>query len=267
MTSLLLLLPIGYLVICAILYFQQDSMVFVPSRYSSSEMDARAAAEGFEPWTNAKGERIGWQSKEGNPDAVLLVFNGNGGCALDRTYYREFVRNHPGDWKTFLLEYPGYGAREGTPSEGSVTAAAVEAVDTLAAAPGRKIWLLGESLGSGTASATVKARPEKIAGLLLVTPFNSLVAAAANHYPWLPVSLLLKTRFDSEKNLANYPGPVAFFLSAKDTVVPAALGRKLYEGYGGRKRLWIDDEGNHDVSGLLGREWADIVRWLKASDS
>ena len=267
MTAVLLLLPLGYLVICAILYFQQDHLVFLPSRYSSPEMENRAQGEGFEPWTNAQGERIGWQSKQGNRNDVLLVFNGNGGCALDRSYYREYVRNHPGDWKIFLLEYPGYGSREGRPSEESVTAAAVEAVDTLAVAPGRKIWLLGESLGSGTASATVKARPEKITGLLLVTPFNSLVAAAANHYPWLPVSLLLKTRFDSEKNLANYPGPVAFFLSANDTTVPAALGRKLYEGYGGRKRLWIDPEGNHDVSGLLDKEWAEIARWLAGGKS
>ena len=60
---------------------------------------------------------------------------------------------------------------------------------------------------------------------------------------------------------------MAFFLSANDTTVPAALGRKLYEGYGGRKRLWIDPEGNHDVSGLLDKEWAEIARWLAGGKS
>jgi len=259
----LLLFPLGYLVICAILYFQQDSMVFLPARNSFAQLEKKAATEGFEPWLSAKGERIGWQSQEGNPDNVLLVFNGNGGYALDRAFYREFSRDRAGGWKTFLLEYPGYGSRTGQPSEKSLTAAALEAVDTLAAVPDRKIWLLGESLGSGTASATVAARPEKIAGLLLVTPFNSLVAAAANHYPWLPVSLLLKTRFDSEKNLAKYPGPVAFLLSEKDTIVPAVLGQKLYDGYQGRKRLWIDPESDHDVFGLLDAEWPKIVQWLQ----
>ncbi len=261
-----LLLPIGYLVICAILYFQQDNMVFLPSRYSFAQLEERANAEGFAPWMNVRGERIGWQSKLGNSENVLLVFNGNGGCALDRSYYREYGRGSSGDWKTFLLEYPGYGSREGRPSEEALTEAALEAVDALAATPGRKIWVLGESLGSGTACVAVKARPENIAGLLLVTPFNSLVAAAARHYPWLPVSFLLRTRFDSEKNLANYPGPVAFFLGAKDVTVPAALGQKLYDGYSGRKRLWVDPEGNHDVSGLLEAQWPEIAGWLEEWD-
>lgn len=261
--TLLLLIPIGYLAICAILYFVQDRMVFLPSRNTAEQLDERSKKRGFEPWLNAKGERIGWQSVKGSTDNVLLVFNGNGGCAIDRAYYREYCEESPGDWKTYLLEYPGYGTRDGAPSEKSVTAAAVEAIDTLAT-PGRKIWLLGESLGSGTACAAIKARGEKIAGLMLVTPFNSVVAAAAGRYPWLPISLLLRTRFESDKNLARYPGPVAILLAAKDTTVPAALGQKLYDGYEGRKRLWIEPEGNHDVSPLLDTEWPRIVEWLQA---
>jgi pimeloyl-ACP methyl ester carboxylesterase len=262
MLYLLILIPIGYLGIGIYLYFCQDSLIFFPSRIPTSQMLPQAEAEGFEPWLNADGECIGWQSKEGSPEDVLLVFHGNGGVALDGRWYRERARS-AGNWKTFLMEYPGYGNRDGIPSEKSFTEAGVEALDLLAQMPGRRIWMLGGSLGSGTASATVARRPDKVAGLLLVTPFNSLVATAAHHYPWFQISLFLRTRFDSEKNLSGYSGPVAFLVSANDTTVPATLGRKLYDGYAGRKRLWIDPEGDHDVSGLENARWPEIVAWLQ----
>jgi uncharacterized protein len=264
MIFLLLLVPLGYLFLCIYLYVQQDKMVFSPSRESIEESERLAAGEGFSSWRNAAGELMGWRSNAGDPDNVLLVMNGNAGTALDRSHYGTYCRNETSNWKTFLLEYPGYGSREGRPSEESLTDAACEAVDLLAVAPGRRIWLLGESLGSGTASATVRKRPDKIAGVILVTPFNSLVAAAAGHYPWMPVTLLLKTRFASDKNLVGYPGPVAFFLGANDRTVPAVLGQELYDGYGGRKRLWIDPEGTHNVSALVSYEWPELVQWLEA---
>jgi len=257
---LVLLLPVfAYLAVGGLLYFGQDALVFAAARQPAPQMEARARAEGFEPWLNAAGEPIGWQSVDGNPAEVLLVFHGNGGHALMDTVFHRICRKHAQDWKLFLMEYPGYGCREGTPSEDSLTRAAVEAVDLLASQPGRRIRLLGYSLGSGVACATVRERPDKITGLFLLTPFNSLVDTAAFHYPWVPVSSFLKTRFDSQKNLADYPGPVCFIVAAKDTVVPAALGQKLYEGYPGRKSLWIEPERDHDATGVLDAEWSEIV--------
>ena len=264
MLNLLLIIPLGYLVICAILYFQQDRMVFVPTTGTEADMDAEAFAQGFEPWKNAAGQRIGWQSVEGSSDNALLICNGNGGNALGRTYYRDYCRNRELGWKTYLLEYPGYGARPGSPSEKSVVSAAVDAIDTLSAHPGTKIWLIGESLGSGVASAALAQRPDKIAGLMLVTPFDSLFSAAGYHYPWLPVSLLLRTRLNSAENLKSYPGPVAFLVGEKDRTVPAVLGKKLYESYSGRKRLWTAPAAGHDVSDLVQQEWPQILAWMQA---
>ncbi len=261
---LLILLAIGYIAVCVVLYIKQDAMVFDPRRESFEEMEAEARGRGFEPWLNAKGERIGWQSTEGNEDQVLLGFSGQAGNALDLCFLRDCCKREESNWKTYLMEYPGYGSREGKPSEKAFTAAAVEAVDMLTAMPGRKIWLVGQSMGSGTACATVRERGTKIAGVLLLTPFNSLVAVAKGRMHWIPVSLLLRTRFRSDKNLAKYPGPVAIFISGKDTVVPPALGQKLYDGYRGKKRLWVDPESDHDVSELLKKDWGKIVEWLEA---
>ncbi len=250
--------------ILAVLYFRQDQMVFVPTLDTEGNLDRAAAAEDFELWMNARGERIGWQSRGGDASQTLLVCGGNGGHALDRAYYRSYLANQDCEWKIFIVEYPGYGVRPGSPGEKALTAAAVEALDTLAAQPGRTIRVAGESLGSGVASALAAARPEKIAGLVLVTPFDSLVNAAASHYPWLPVRLLLRTRFDSAKNLRSYPGPVAFILGAGDTTVPTALGEKLYAGYRGRKHRWLVPGAGHDCSEFIGREWRQVAAFLQA---
>lgn len=262
MLYLLLLLPIGYLAICTLLYFKQDRMVFIPTKGKEADLDKRATEWAFEPWKNAQGERIGWQSREGDPQNVLLVFSGNGGQALNRVHYREFTET-AGDWKTYLLEYPGYGARSGVPSEASVNNAAAEAIDTLASVPGRTIWLLGESLGSGVASAAVAQRADKIAGLVLVTPYNSLADAASSHYPWLPVKQLLRTRFDSVQNLSNYRGPVAFVVGKYDDVIPPKLSQALFDSYGSKKQLWESPRHDHNVSGFLDKEWTEIANWLR----
>ncbi len=263
MISLLLVVPLGYLMILTVLYFRQDQMVFFPTRETEPNLDKMAAAEDFEPWKNARGERIGWQSRGGDPSQVLLICGGNAGHALNRAYFRPYLSKQGFDWKVFIVEYPGYGARDGSPGEKSLTDAAIEALDILAETPGRTIRVLGESLGSGVASAVAAARPAKVAGLVLVTPFDSLVSAAGFHYPWLPVSLLLRTKFDSVKNLKSHPGPVAFILGEGDSTVPEALGEKLYGSFPGRKKRWLVPGAGHDCSDFIGTEWRQVAGFLE----
>ncbi|MGH8046588.1 MAG: alpha/beta fold hydrolase, partial [Chthoniobacterales bacterium] len=200
--SLSLILIVGYLLICAALYFNQDRLLFFPDHASAAQLESHARQIGFEPWTNAGGERIGWRSIAGDPANPLLICQGNGGLALSNDYA---TMRQTTPFQFFLLEYPGYGARLGKPSAQSLTAAAVDAIDTLTAGNHlRRIWLLGQSLGSGIVSAAAAARPDKIKGLVLLTPFDSLSAAAGN-----------------------------------DTVIPPRHAKRLYDGYAGPKKFWL----------------------------
>jgi pimeloyl-ACP methyl ester carboxylesterase len=268
--TILFLIVAGYLGICALLYFKQDRLLFFPSREAAADLEALAKQAGFEPWTNARGERIGWKSIDGDPTNALLICHGNGGFALGRNYTNMRQSAAGGiRFQIFLLEYPGYGARPGIVSTKSLTEAAVEAIDTLAVDPSsagdrspRRIWLMGQSLGSGIASAAVAARPDKISGLILLTPFDSLSAAAGTHYPWLPVRLLLRHRLDSDRNLEKYHGPVAFIVAGNDGTIPPRHGEHLYEEYAGPKRLWlVPGAGHNDFEALLA-DWPQIVAWL-----
>jgi len=88
-----------------------------------------------------------------------------------------------------------------------------------------RIVAVGVSLGSGVAASLAARRP--LAGLLMVTPFDSLSATAAQHYPWLPVSWLLRHDIRSAELLAGSQTPVAIIAAGRDEVVPPARSEAL----------------------------------------
>ncbi len=262
---LLILAGVGYIALCAVLYLQQDSLIFFPARDTASRLESLAKERGFESWRNTKGDVIGWQSTGGDRRNVTLVVHGNGGHAIQRAVYQQLCRTPAGDRKMYLLEYPGYGSRPGKPSESAFVAATLEAIDILASQPGCRIWLMGQSLGTGVACAAVAKEPAKVAALVLLTPFDALASPAREHYPWMPVSLLLSTRFDSVKNLRAYAGPVAFVLAANDSVIPAKFGLRLFESYAGQKQLWQIPGAEHNDMEQLFEKWPEIANWLEDS--
>lgn len=250
----------GYLVVCVGLCFLQDQLLFAPTRQSIEALTKNAAERNFSPWMNKKGTQIGWQSNHGNPALPILILPGNAGYALLRESYVSMCT--VGDYrrKFYILEYPGYGARPGPTTEATLTEAAVQAVDTIPTES--YLWVIGESLGAAVATAAAAQRPNRIAGLILVTPFDSVASAAREHFPWLPTSWLLRTKFDSVENLEQYGGPVAFIVGENDTTVPANLGEALYESYAGVKRLWVTPGAGHNDTDILLKDWPQLDAWL-----
>ena len=229
----------------------QRTMIYHPSTESPEVLEAYAREAGYLPWRDAGGEWIGWrpeQAPEGG--RRVLVFHGNAGLALHRTYYAEGFAALEESWEVILFEYPGYGARGGRPSEKAFFRGASEAVELLGREEGRPIVLVGESLGSGVAAEMARRFPDRIAGLVLVTPFTDLAEVGARHFPFLPVRLFLRDRYDNVRALREYDGPVAVLLAGRDEVIPADLGRKLYEGYSGPKRLWVQEGRTHNTLDL-----------------
>ena len=254
-----LLVLFAFLVAAAYLY--QDHLIFYPWKGDTVSLETEAGRAGLVPWKDAEGRRIGWQSKGGNSREVIILFHGNAGSALHRADYPSFL--HGNTRKFYVLEYPGYADRPGRPGEKPMTAAAVQALDELARSGAQSIWVLGESIGTGVACGAVRERPKLVQALVLITPFDSLIHAAQVHYPVLPVSWLIRHRFDSVANLKDYPGPVAFALAENDRTVPAGLGRALYESYPGVKRLWVTPQADHNDTPLMLAAWPEIMEWLR----
>jgi len=182
----------------------------------------------------------------------VLVLHGNADAAFQCAHYADSLQEvAPLD--VFLIEYPGYADRPGAPSERSLYAAAEEGFALLATnAP---IFLVGESLGTGVAAYLAGAHPDRVAGVVLLAPFDSLVAVGQHQMPIFPVGLMLADRFPSEEHLRGYHGPVAILVVADDQVVPSAFGRALYESYPGPKQLWESPHGGHDSIASQPRTW------------
>ena len=60
-----------------------------------------------------------------------------------------------------------------------------------------------------------------------MTPFDSLAAVAAGHYPWLPVRLLFRHEMDAAAELRGVRAPVAILAGGRDTLIPAARTEAL----------------------------------------
>ncbi len=253
------------LALLAVAFLAQRRLLYFPSRHDLAAATRVARAAALEPWTDAAGRFVGWRSPHpsGAPKARVVVLHGNAGAAIDRTYLRD-VLQAPGlpPLDVYLLEYPGYGARDGAPSEPAIVAAAVEAIDGFG--DGLPVLLVGESLGSAAAVLAADARP-RVAGLLLVTPVASVAALARHHYPVVP-AFLVRDAFRADRALPRYPGRVVFLLAGRDEVAPPGQARALFDAFPGPKRLREEPTASHNTLRYDPRDpfWADAVAFLLA---
>lgn len=169
-------------------------------------------------------ELIGCARIVEKPRAVWLICHGNAGQAADRQY---IVDRLPADTCVYVLEYPGYGLRPGAPSMVSINEAARSAYTLLRATyPSTPVGVFGESLGSGPAShlGSLASPPDR---LVLVTPFDNLLSVAKEQIRGLPVSLLMRDKWDNTQALSAYKGPVVIFGARLDTIIPVVHARAL----------------------------------------
>src|SRR5262249_35639515 len=147
---------------------------------------------------------------------LVLYFGGN---AEDVSWMlRRVAQQTPGaGW--LLVDYRGYGASEGTPSEEALSADAIQWFDYARhQLDAQRIIVFGRSLGSGVAVQLAAARA--VDGVILATPFDSLTNVARHHYPFLPVSLILKHPFDSLARAPYIDAPLLCLVAEHDQVVP-----------------------------------------------
>jgi pimeloyl-ACP methyl ester carboxylesterase len=242
----------------------QRRLLYFPDRMSRPEAERRARALGLEPWI-VGGELLGWRARTPGARGRLLVFHGNAGSALDRTFFAAaFARASPDlPLDVLLAEYPGYGPRPGEPSEPAIRAAARAAIAAARAEGPGPLLVAGESLGSAVAPLAAADERASVDGVLLVTPLASVPAVARRHYPLVP-SFLVRDGWRADLALPRWGGRTAFLVAGRDEVVFRDLGEALFDAYPGPKRLWLDADATHngvDWRPALGR-WREVVEFL-----
>ena len=241
-----------------LMYLAQDSLIFHPQPLAGAQRERIAAQRpGVESLfiDAADGTRLhAWHAKG---DSLIIYFGGNAeevSWMLDQG-----ARRTPGvGW--LLVDYRGYGASGGSPSESALVADAIRWYDEMAKQY-QQIRLFGRSLGSGVAVQLAAQRPT--AGVILVAPFDSLVEVGKRHYPFLPVDLMLKHRFDSVALAPKIRAPLLCIVAMSDDIIPAAHSQRLYDAWAGPKR-WIGLDGaGHNSTDDAASYWTSIVGFLQ----
>lgn len=240
----LLLVVSFYILIFLFMIFFQRSLLYFPKVATREAVDKRAKTAHLERWTNSSGQFIGFKrlSPKQPATGVVMITYGNGSTAVGCNHYAQNIQA-VAPFDVFILEYPGYQDRPGPPTQTALFAAACEAFQMLP--DNRPIYLLGESLGTGVASYLAGTFTNRIAALLLISPFSSVTDVAQSRFIFLPVPWLLADKFPSEDYLRHYHGKVGITVDGKDLTVPERFGRRLYEGYPGPKKLWEFPAGRH----------------------
>lgn len=241
---------LAWLGLAALAALGQQSMIYYPTRADEETLEREYRRAGLSPWATKDGERIGYFSAapadDPRPRASVLICHGNAGYAVHRAVWLSLIRAAMPDHAAsiYILEYPGYGAREGRPSQKANISAAEQALENLP--DNAPVVGFGESIGTGVVTALASKHPERLAGLVLVTPFDSLAAVAQHHYPLLPVAWLMRDKYPSQKWLRDYRGPVAFVVAGRDKITPPERAQALYGSYEGPKLMLTAPDADHN---------------------
>jgi pimeloyl-ACP methyl ester carboxylesterase len=84
--------------------------------------------------------------------------------------------------------------------------------------------------------------------LVLLVPFDSLLAVARGAMPWLPVDLLLLDRWEAASEAPRVTAPTTIVAAPLDRVVPARHAEALYRAFQpGIAQLVLEQDLDHNT--------------------
>ena len=251
----------GYLVLCFLLFVFQRKLLYLPSQHLFSEEEI--SNEGLRYWPSHDNFR-GFINRDDQIDAdgTVIVFHGNAGTAFHRSHYVQALSKQ--NLRVILAEYPGYGGRDGRPSEQVLVNDALETITLAYQEFGEPLFLWGESLGCGVVSSAISQIKIPVEGVVLFLPWDTLPDLAQTHYWYFPTRWLVLDKFNSVKNLQGYEGRIAVLLAGNDEVVPVKHGKNLYASLTTEKKRWIFENSRHNevpVAPQL-KWWQEVVDFI-----
>lgn len=266
---ILFYLVIGYLLLAGFVWLVQRKMLYFPDPAPSISVLRLGNHLHLKPWPGAgsafrgyTGDRL---AEESPTQGTIVVFHGNAGAARDRIYYALALEAR--GYRVVLAEYPGYGGRRGELSEDAFIRDGRETARQAFAEWGGPLLIWGESLGAAVAAGVAADPTLPVAGVALITPWDSLTDLAQHLYWYLPARWLLRDRYDSIAYLDAYQGPVAVLAAERDEIIPIRHSQRLYDALPEPKRRWMFPEAGHNSwpADPQAAWWDEVLQWLEAT--
>ena len=257
MLPVIVMVAAVYLVVCIAAFLMQRQLIYHPYR----QILTTPVAIGLEY------HELTLQSPDGVDFVVwcipaesslvnVVYFHGNA----------ENISNSTGTYKllhelganVYAFEYRGYANCTGTPSECGITADLKTFSDYLANSlpPDAKTVALGRSIGGAVAVKFATLYP--VDGIILESTFNRMVDVGRKAFPYLPISFLLRERYDSQEIIRSLNKPVLVIHSPDDEVIPFELGKRLFDVAIGEKSF-VEIRGSHNSGFEISEETLRIA--------
>ena len=185
----------------------------------------------------------GWFHLKDLKKKTILFFHGNAGTLDNRIYKLNFLGNL--DINFLIIAWRGYSGSSGKPTELGLYQDAKSAVNwlNLKGIAEKNIILYGESLG--TSVAIEIGQNKNFAGMILEAPFTSMVDTGKKYYPFFPVKLLLKDKYESKNKIKNIKFPILVMHGKKDKIIPFYMGEAIYNLANEPKFKYFSDNDDH----------------------
>ena len=238
------LILIVYQIVTLGLYIFQRKLLYYPN--FNSHIRGDGLSHSFENINIKTKDNInlkGWFHLKDPKKKTILFFHGNAGTLDNRIYKLNFLGNL--DVNFLIIAWRGYSGSSGKPSEFGLYQDAKSALNWLNSEgiTEDKIILYGESLG--TSVAIEVGQNKDFAGVILETPFTSMVDVGKTKYPFFPVSFLLKDKYESDKKIKNIKSPIFIMHGEVDKIVPFWMGKKMYELANEPKYSYFSEYDDH----------------------
>ena len=242
--QLVLIIFFLYFFVLVFLYFYQRNLLYLPNENNYSGDKISVKIEKVKIRTSDNIELFGWYHEKNIKDYKTLVyFHGNAGSLENRIH----KLNHFQDMNInfLIIAWRGFSGNNGKPSEEGLYLDGNSAINWLIkeGVAEKNLILYGESLGTGVAIQLAQNR--NFGGVILETPFTSMVDAAKIFYPYIPVNLLLKDKFENYKKVKNINSPILVMHGEIDQIVPFSMGKKIYEIANEPKYSYFTKYDNH----------------------
>lgn len=232
-----------YLLMCALLYIFQDKFIFFPPR---PDADLYKELKKNEISLVSQGKNIvGWKiSRDPQATKTVIYFGGN----AEEAAYFNFEADELKIRQAIAFNHPGYGKSEGRPSQQSLYQNALDVYDFTVKEyqlEPSDIVVIGRSLGSSAAAYLAANR--EIAGLVLITPFDSIENIAAQRFKYFPIRLILKHSFYTIDSIRKIDKKILLLAAQTDEMINSTHFKNLSQASGENSRTVLYPGVGHNT--------------------
>ena len=242
--KLLLIIFFVYFLALVILFFFQRNLLYHPTENNYYEDELIVLVDKVKIKTTDNIELLGWYHKKNfNNYKTILFLHGNAGSLENRIHKINHFKNM--NINFLIIAWRGFSGNKGKPTEKGLYDDAKSAILWLEKQGIMKkdIVVYGESLGTGVVSEI--AQNNNFAGVILESPFTSMIDAAKNKYPIFPIRFLLKDKYENNKKIKNIKSPILIMHGEVDKIVPFWMGEELYNMANEPKYSYFTKYDNH----------------------